>query len=90
MDYSVNSHIITITREKNEKRELGTLVSNYPLDNIVLRTSQYVQKAKFLEAGICRKAQMAIYFLSLLLCPSDLQTFCFANKMESSRKQDML
>jgi hypothetical protein len=48
MDYSVKSHIIIITREKkNEKRELGTLVSNYPLDIIVLSTSQYVQKARF-------------------------------------------
>ena len=41
MDYSVISQIIRITKEKKkEERELGTLVSNYPLDSLVLSTSQ--------------------------------------------------
>lgn len=67
MDYSVNSQIITITREnKKGKRELGTLVSNYPLDSTILSTSQCGQKTS-LRGRIDRKAQMVIYFLNPLL-----------------------
>lgn len=75
MDYSVISQIIRITKEKKkEERELGTLVSNYPLDSPVLGTSQCGQKAR-LKGRMDRKAQMVIYFLSpimfLIVRPSD-------------------
>lgn len=67
MDYSVNSQIITITREnKKGKRELGTLVSNYPLDLTIFSTFQCGQKTS-LRGRIDRKAQMVIYFLNPLL-----------------------
>lgn len=77
MDYSVISQIIRITKEKKkEERQLGTLVSNYPLDSIVLGISQCGQKAR-LKGGMEREAQMVIYFflspiMFLILRPSDL------------------
>lgn len=82
MDYSVISQIIRITKEKKkEERELGTLVSNYPLDSLVLGTSQCGQKAR-LKGRTDRKAQMVIYFFCLLLCSlfSDFQTFYFSQQ----------
>lgn len=61
MDYSVNSRIITITKEKKkEKGELGTLVSNYTLDSIVLS-----QKETRLRGRMDRKAQMVIFFFRM-------------------------
>lgn len=82
MDYSVISQIIRITKEKKkEERQLGTLVSNYPLDSIVLGISQCGQKAR-LKGGMEREAQMVIYFFCLLLCSlfSDLQILYFCQQ----------
>lgn len=82
MDYSVISQIIRITKEKKkEERQLGTLVSNYPLDSIVVGISQCGQKAR-LKGGMEREAQMVIYFFCLLLCSlfSDLQILYFCQQ----------
>lgn len=89
MDYSVISQIIRITKEKKkEERQLGILVSNYPLDSIVLGISQCGQKAR-LKGGMEREAQMVIYFFFVSYYVPYSQTFrscTFANNMGSSSK----